>query len=271
MNVFYNISQLDTPFPKGGRIVSLVPSQTELLFDLGLSDSIVGVTKFCIHPKEARKKAIIGGTKQVDFAKIADLNPHVIIGNKEENAQDFMEQLALKYPVFMSDIFTLDDAYTMIRGIGDLTHTTEKAVNIIEEIEHNFANFAFKKSLSANDAPHKTCLYLIWQQPYMAAAGNTFIDDMLQKAGLRNVLTDSLRYPALTPDEIAELQPDYIFLSSEPFPFKEKHIAALREICPNAAIRLVDGELFSWYGSRLRDAPAYFASLHSQNKFVATE
>jgi ABC-type Fe3+-hydroxamate transport system substrate-binding protein len=157
MNIFRKISLHDTVFPKGGRIVSLVPSQTELLFDLGLADSVVGVTKFCIHPAAARERAIIGGTKQVDFDKIAGLKPDLIIGNKEENAQGFMEQLALKYPVYMSDIYTLDDAYAMISAIGDLTYTAEIAANIRAEIVRNFALFTKNRGFSATNTLPKTC------------------------------------------------------------------------------------------------------------------
>ena len=257
MNVLYNISKFDAPFPKNGKIVSLVPSQTELLFDLGLSNNIVGVTKFCIHPFAARKKTAIGGTKKVDADLIISLKPDLIIGNKEENEREFMQNLAQRCCVFMSDIFTLDDSLEMIRRVGVLTDTSAKAQQIIDKIDAEFD----KIDQNRPDFGLKTCLYLIWRKPYMAAASDTFIDDMLRRAGFKNAVADLSRYPELTIEQIAARKPDTIFLSSEPFPFKEKHIYELQRACPNAKIQIVDGELFSWYGSRLQHAPVYFNGL----------
>ncbi len=263
MSILQNISKSNLQFPKGGKIISLVPSQTELLFDLGLSNQIVGVTRFCVHPFAAQKKQIIGGTKKVDFDKILALKPDLILGNKEENERGFMLQLAHKHHVVMSDIFTLEHALGMITEVGELTHTSEKAQQIANEISTEFQNLQ-QKNQKNNDFTQKTpkkCLYLIWRKPYMAVAKDTFIDDMLEKIGLENALHDQTRYPELSPAQIADYQPDCIFLSNEPFPFKAQHIAELQKICPNAEIKLVDGEFFSWYGSRLRKAPAYFATL----------
>ncbi len=263
MNILKNISQTNLPFLKGGKIISLVPSQTELLFDLGLADQIIGVTRFCVHPFAAKKKPIIGGTKKVDFDKIVALKPNLILGNKEENEREFMELLARKQHVVMSDIFTLEHALKMIAEVGTLTHTTEKAQKIIAEITSEFDNLKQKleQNKTANTGKTKKCLYLIWRKPYMAAAKNTFIDDMLQKIGFENALHDQTRYPQLSTAQIAEYKPDCIFLSNEPFPFKKQHIVELQKICPEAEIKLVDGEFFSWYGSRLRKAPAYFETL----------
>ncbi|MCO6360131.1 ABC transporter substrate-binding protein [Roseivirga pacifica] len=236
------------------RIVSLVPSQTELLYDLGLGDRVVGVTKFCIHPKDWRKtKTIVGGTKNYRFDKIDTLNPDLIIGNKEENEREGIEQLAQLYPVWMSDIYTLADAFEMMRGVGEITGVQDRVEQLIADMKGGFSQLESKKT-------GKRVLYLIWQKPYMAAGSQTFIDEMLKACGFVNAISEG-RYPALTVEEIPALKPDLIFLSSEPYPFKEKHLKALQAIAPNSEVKLVDGEMFSWYGSRLRLATAYFQTL----------
>lgn len=236
------------------RIISLVPSQTELLHDLGLGDRVVGITKFCIHPESWRsEKTIVGGTKQYHFDRIEGLQPDLILGNKEENEKDGIEQLALQYPVWMSDIATLDDALLMIRQVGGLVNKTSEAGVIADSIQSGFAGI--KPSFR-----NPSTLYLIWKGPYMAAGKGTFIDAMMQCAGYENCIGES-RYPILTLDEIEDLNPESILLSSEPYPFKEQHVEELKELLPNAEIQLVDGELFSWYGSRLIKSADYFAMM----------
>lgn len=235
------------------RIVSLVPSQTELLYDLGLDQEVVGITKFCIHPTEWRnRKTIIGGTKQFDFDAIHKLAPDLILGNKEENYREGIEMLKQKYPVWMSDIFILNDALNMIEQIGMLTHKKERAGQLVQEIQQQFTNI---KTFNG-----ERVLYLIWRKPWMVAGANTFIDNMLSMSGLLNVVAQE-RYPELTAEVIKQLNPDFIFLSSEPYPFKEKHKAELQLILPNAEVVLVDGEMFSWYGSRMLKLPTYLHSL----------
>ena len=245
------------PFPPR-RIVSLVPSQAELLFDLDLGEKVVGVTKFCIHPIEARAKAmVIGGTKNFDFEKIAALNPDLIIGNKEENYQDGIEQLAATYLVWLSDISNLPDALEMIRRVGFIAGAKEKAESLTAEIAASFAALA----TAAAEAETTAVAYFIWRKPYMVAATGTFIGDMLGRPGFRNVFASQARYPEITAEQLAAAGPQRILLSSEPYPFGEKHIAEFQAICPNAKTEIVDGELFSWYGSRLRKSAAYFNSL----------
>ena len=236
------------------RIISLVPSQTEFLFDLGLDEEIIGITKFCIHPGEkVKNKTRIGGTKQFKFEVIDQLNPDLIIGNKEENYKEGIEQLQAKYPVWMSDIYTLADACAMMRSLGELTGRREQARKIVDEIEAGFA------ALSA-PAVRPRVLYLIWKEPYMCAGKETFIDEMISAGGFINCL-EHVRYPSLTDEEIRVLQPDIIMLSSEPYPFREKHVAEFRQLCPSAQVRIVDGELFSWYGSRLRETAGYLKKI----------
>ena len=222
----------------------MVPSQTELLFDLGLEDRVVGVTWFCIHPKDKCKaKAQIGGTKNLKIDKIRELNPDLILANKEENEQLQIEELAKEFPVWISDIRTLDDALKMMVLVGQITGTYSKSQNMISEIEAVFKNLP--------QSPPLRTLYLIWREPYMSIGSDTFIHDMLTRSGLLNVCADSARYPELSREDLRALAPELILLSSEPYPFKEKHILELQEILPNARIQLVDGEMYSWYGSRL--------------------
>lgn len=241
-------------FPQ--RVVSLVPSQTELLYDLGLGDRVVGITKFCIHPEEwFRTKARVGGTKKVDMGKVRALRPDLIIGNKEENERADIEFLEKEFPVWMSDIHDLDGALDMIQRIGAITGTDDQAHRIRSSINTAFAGL---KPIE----PALSVAYFIWHGPLMVAGGNTFITDMLGRCGSVNVFADrNERYVEITPAELAAADPDVILLSSEPFPFGEKHLMEFNMICPGAPVRLVDGEMFSWYGSRLAQAPAYFGTL----------
>jgi ABC-type Fe3+-hydroxamate transport system substrate-binding protein len=238
------------------RIISLVPSQTELLYDLGLGDRVIGITKFCVHPEEwFRTKPRVGGTKKVDLDKVRALKPDLIIGNKEENEKKDIETLAREFPVWISDVRDLPGALDMIRRVGELTGTSPKAEEIASRIEQRF-------TMLAPLDPTLTVAYLIWREPYMAAGHGTFVNDMLRRCGLVNVFDEGdARYPEITPQELAEADPDLILLSSEPYPFQEKHFAELNMICPGTPVRLVDGELFSWYGSRLLRSPSYFNGL----------
>ncbi len=243
-----NLSFPDVP----KRIISLVPSQTELLVDLGLFDSLVGVTKFCEFPTYIKKeKAIVGGTKNYRFDVIDSLRPDLIIGNKEENDQAGIEKLMSKYPVWMSDIYTLSDSYDMIERLGDLLDVSQRAKIITERLRMDFDQ---KPEAKGN------AVYLIWNDPIMAAGKKTFIDEMLPWAGFQNAITIN-RYPELTMEELKKFNPDYLLLSSEPFPFKSKHIQAFQDQLPETKVKLVDGAYFSWYGTRLLGARDYFASI----------
>jgi ABC-type Fe3+-hydroxamate transport system substrate-binding protein len=242
-----------TNFPK--RIISLVPSQTELLFDLGLEKEIIGITKFCIHPTQWFKlKKRIGGTKNIDIELVKKLKPNLIIANKEENTKEQIEQLFAIAPVWISDINCLLGAYDMIEKIGIVTKRVEAANKINQEIQLSFQH------LSKLKMPKNVC-YLIWQNPYMTVGGDTFINDILQTCGLKNVFSNYNRYPIIATDEIKDANPEIIFLSSEPYPFKAKHIDTLQQQFPNTNIKLVNGEMFSWYGSRLLKTVKYFNAL----------
>ncbi|SNS72316.1 substrate-binding protein [Belliella buryatensis] len=235
------------------RIISLVPSQTELLVDLGLRDELVGITKFCIHPKGLKKdKQIIGGTKNFHFDKIDALQPDLIIGNKEENYQEGIAQLAEKYPVWVSDIYTLKDSLEMIAMLAEMTGVQDLAQDLIAEIS---------TSLQQPLPKLGTAIYLIWNNPIMCAGQDNFINEMLNVAGFENLIQES-RYPELSISTIASLNPDFLLLSSEPFPFKDQHLKIFEAHLPQTKIMIVDGELFSWYGSRLKKSMNYFNELH---------
>lgn len=237
------------------RIISLVPSQTELLYTLGLDEAVVGITKFCVHPPSwFRTKSRIGGTKAVDPARLDALRPDLIIANKEENEKPQVEALAARYPVWISDIKTLNDALDMIRGIGAITGKSHEAQALASDITARFQQLP----RAATPTP---AAYLIWRNPYMAVGGDTFISHMLQYAGYTNVFAGQDRYPSIDLTSLSGHQNLHILLSSEPYPFRQRHIDEIKEVLPQAAIRLVDGEYFSWYGSRLLDAPAYFRSV----------
>ena len=237
------------------RIVSLVPSQTELLFSLGLEDRIVGLTKFCIHPQpHVKQKTIIGGTKNFRFDEIDRLQPDLIIGNKEENYKEGIEALQQKYPVWMSDIYAMEDALQMMREVGQLTGTAARAAELAGEISTGFA------ALRPVQPPISTA-YFIWRAPYMAVGSHNIIAHILQRCGFRNVFSDLARYPEITPELLQQAAPQLVLLSSEPYPFQEKHIAEFQALCPQALVKVADGEMFSWYGSRLLHAPAYLQGL----------
>jgi len=240
------------------RIVSLVPSQTELLYDLQLDDEVVGITKFCVHPEEwFHSKIRVGGTKQIKTDIILRLKPDLIIANKEENVKEQIEELAQHHPVWTSDVNDLGSACDMIRQIGLLTGRSKITEEIVQRINKNFSRLS-------TPGPVLRTSYLIWKNPYMTAGGDTFIHSMLEIAGFENIFGGKSRYPELTIEELQTRNPRLILLSSEPFPFKQKHIEELQPFFPNTKIMLVDGEMFSWYGSRLLHAPGYLKSLRAK-------
>ncbi|MCR8556740.1 helical backbone metal receptor [Mucilaginibacter sp. BJC16-A38] len=258
MPIYYDQLNREINLPEvPKRIISIVPSQTELLFYLGLDEEIIGITKFCIHPAEKFKSTTkIGGTKQLDIGKIKSLQPDLIIANKEENERSQLEELMQYFPVWISDIYDLPGALEMVERVGVMVNRTTEANDLSNEIIQKFIDL--KPAASS-----LRVAYFIWRKPYMVTGQNTFIDSMLQQCGLTNAF-DVERYPEVDEQSLIESKPDVILLSSEPYPFKEKHINELQRIVPSATIKLVDGEMFSWYGSRLLEAPAYFTRLISE-------
>jgi ABC-type Fe3+-hydroxamate transport system substrate-binding protein len=236
------------------KIISLVPSQSELLWHLGLREELAGITKFCIHPDEMfRTIPRVGGTKTVNIEKVRAIGPHLIIANKEENERSDIEALQKEFKVHITDIYNLDDALEMIETVGQLVNKPGEGKKLSAAIRKRFDVLPVLSS-------RKKAVYLIWKDPFMAAGKNTFIDDMLLRAGFENIVTTS-RYPELTMEKIIALQPEVVLLSSEPYPFKEKHIGEFAAAGLKAQV--VDGEMFSWYGSRLLEAPEYFKDLRT--------
>lgn len=260
------------------RIVSLVPSQTELLFSLGLDEEVVGISKFCIHPDQwFRTKQRVGGTKTVKKDAVKALQPDLIIANKEENVKEQIEELQQIAPVWVSDIKTLDDALKMIISIGKLVNKHERANELLSQIKEAFEQITPVKE-KVNIA------YFIWKDPYMVAGGDTFIHDMLSRCGFTNIFQNLNRYPEISIGKYSINNPQqsinntssvndhpsslsnchFLLLSSEPYPFKQKHMQELQTLLPFTKIMLVDGEMFSWYGSRLLYSAQYFKKLISQ-------
>lgn len=240
------------------RIISLVPSQTELLYSLSLEEETIAITKFCIHPAQwFATKPKIGGTKTADIEKIIALEPDLVIANKEENIKEQVELLASLFPVWVTDVNNLEDAYHMIEDIGMLTGKEKVAGMLKNEIQFLFNNY-IQQNVLINLIP---TIYLIWKKPYMTVGADTFISSMMHTAGFKNVLADQTRYPVITVEQIKSTGCKLILLSSEPYPFKQKHINELQNELPGITIRLVDGEMFSWYGSRLLLVPDYFKEL----------
>ncbi|MFV9550454.1 ABC transporter substrate-binding protein [Algibacter sp. PT7-4] len=241
------------------RIISLVPSQTELLCDLGLEANLVGVTKFCVHPHHIKTKVmVVGGTKQINLDKIKALQPDIILCNKEENTKEIVEACQLICLVHVSDIFNIEDSLELILQYGAIFNTEPLAKIIVNKIKNEAEKFnVFIKHYNSLNA-----MYFIWKNPWMVAGNNTFINYLLALNKFNNVFLNKARYPEINLNNTEEnRRVEVIFLSSEPFPFKDSHKKELQEIFPNATVMLVDGEMFSWYGSRLTKAFAYFKKL----------
>ncbi len=244
-------------YPK--KIISLVPSQTELLFDLGLREEVIGITKFCIHPNEwFRNKIRIGGTKKLNIERIKSLNPDLIIANKEENNEEEISILFQNFPLWISDIKNLDDAINMIRELSKVINKEQEGILVIKSIESEF------EKLKQSDFKTHTCAYIIWNEPMMTVGGDTFISKMMNYAGFKNVFEEKRRYPVLPADDLKNSSPEIILLSSEPYPFKEKNLQHFRYNFPGSKVVLVDGEMFSWYGSRLIKTPSYLLQLREK-------
>jgi iron complex transport system substrate-binding protein len=237
---------------KPKRIVSLVPSTTETLFALDCGDRVVGVTRFCVHPPEARERArVVGGTKNPRIETILALSPDLVLANQEENRREDVERLRAAVPVHLFFPRNVPEAVFDIRALGDLVGEPENAAALANEIEAAREGFLQVKRKPV------VYLYLIWRRPYMVAGPETFIDSLLAEAGFVNAAPmDRGRYPEMALAEVDRCEADVLFLASEPFPFEAKHLA---EFGRRAV--LADGELLSWHGARLRAGVPYARSL----------
>lgn len=241
------------------RIVSLVPSQTELLYDLALESEIVGITKFCVQPYHFKStKKIVGGTKKVDFEKIKALKPDFILCNKEENSYDFLMQLEAIAPTYFSDVATFEDTFKLITDVGQICGRRTESSNLINKINfklNDFQNFM-------EDKPVRKAAYFIWANPWMVAGNDTFINEMMKLNKFTNIYENMSRYPKVEINRIRhEGDPDVVLLSSEPFPFKDEHAIEIGKFTNRTATVFADGEMFSWFGSRMLLAFDYFKQL----------
>ncbi|SMP33372.1 ABC transporter substrate-binding protein [Chryseobacterium profundimaris] len=235
------------------KVISLVPSITEALFDLGLTENeIIGRTKFCIHPSEGVKNVpVIGGTKNINIDKIKALHPDLILANKEENVKEQVESLMNDYKVIVTNVENIEDNYYLLKTLGNIFNKEEKAqcfnLKIYDVLNETKINSNIKVA------------YLIWKNPYMTIGSDTFIHKILGEIGFENIFKDRKRYPVIETEDLADAE--IIMLSSEPFPFKEKHIEELKIVYPDKKIMIVDGEAFSWYGTHIAKCESYFKEL----------
>ncbi len=235
------------------RIVSLVPSLTETLADMGMADRIRGVTKFCVHPNGLQKRVkLIGGTKNPRIEEIISLKPDLIVANKEENRLEDIQILQQHTQVYVSEVKTFSDIIGFINDMNTII-PTQKGQKLAEKLQ--------KLKKPGNQTIISVC-YLIWKEPYMSVGYDTFIHCMLDRYGLKNIFRHQIRYPETSIEEIKRLQPQVILLSSEPYPFKESHQREIQALIPNSRVILVDGEMFSWYGSRILQADKFIKGLH---------
>jgi len=254
-----NIIQLETP-PR--RIVSLFPSQTHLLWKLGLDKEVVGLTRFCKYPPQWKKeKRVVGGTKDVKPERVAELRPDLILANKEENTKEIVEKLKDIAPVYVSEVETWQDNLDFVKNIGMLTGTSDKARLLVDEMEEKRRHYEKQRPSRPMDA-----LYFIWRNPWMTAGKHTFINTMLELAGFKNLTPEEKgRYPAWETGELRALHPEAVLLCDEPFPFKPgKHYDEVKNLFPSARILFVRGEPFTWFGAYPVNAFDYFSTLQKQ-------
>lgn len=239
------------------RIISLVPAITETMYHLGLEDKIVGRTRFCIHPKDKVQQAInIGGTKEIKLDWIHELKPDLIIAEKEENTKEIVETLEQFYPVFVFEVKSIADVYRMIADVGRLTEREAESTNLVEGIQREISHLPNVKG--------KRAAYVIWQRPYMVVGKDTYIQSLLTEMGFTNPFTAlEGRYPAVTEEDFRQAELDFILLATEPYPFREKHIAEFQAMLPDVKPVIVDGEMF-WYGAKMMQAAAYFREKFSR-------
>lgn len=229
------------------RIISLVPSLTELLIDLGLDAQLAGRTRFCVHPKpQVESIPIMGGTKNPRLDKIRQAHPDLIIANKEENRAPDIRELMEDFEVEVTDIATIEDALITIHQLGQKLGVADQSIALIQDIQSRLEE--------RPEEPDLRTAYLIWKDPWMTVGRDTYIHDVLGHWNMPNVFSGQQRYPKFELDALKSYHPDLILLSSEPYPFEEKHLAQIEDACPAARVLLVEGEWFSWYGSHMKHA-----------------
>jgi ABC-type Fe3+-hydroxamate transport system substrate-binding protein len=239
------------------RIVSLVPSTTELLCALGLADALVGVTVYCVEPREVvRGKIRVGGEKDPDLEAIRRLAPDLVVANIEENRREDVEALrAAGIEVFITYPRSVVESFAMIRELGAATGAAPAAARLLAELEP--LHTAVRERLAGRRAT--PCFYPIWREPWMTIGHDTYIHDLLATCGGANVFADRSRYPTISLDDVAARAPEVVLLPDEPFRFRRAHLRDFEAYPAMPAVRhgrlrLVDGKRFSWHGPRLAEA-----------------
>jgi ABC-type hemin transport system substrate-binding protein len=228
------------------RIVSLVPSLSETICDLGLRDQLVGCTNFCVEPRDLHRTALrVGGTKDFDLNQIRSLSPTHILCNQEENPREPILELARDIPTLVTFPKGPEDVPGMLRDIGRfLDCDTEKEAVAIEMLLN-----------APKRHPSRRFLYLIWQNPYMIAGPDCYISRTLGSIGWVNAYEGVERYPALDTEAMAACKADIILMSSEPYPFRRRDAERLKAQWPMAPrLARIDGQMLSWFGTRTREA-----------------
>ncbi|MDV7185984.1 helical backbone metal receptor [Lutibacter sp. TH_r2] len=244
------------------KIVSLVPSQTELLYDLALENEIIGITNFCVHPFNLKStKVIVGGTKKVDYEKIKELKPDFILCNKEENSYEMLPELEKIAPTYFSDVNTIQDSIDLILHLGSILNRRTESDNMAHKIEYKLADF---KEYMKNK-PIRKVAYFIWANPWMVAGNDTYINEILKLNKFDNIYGHMSRYPKINIEKIRwEGDPDVLIFSSEPYKFEDKHAMEIGSFTNRSITVFGDGEMFSWFGSRMLLAFDYFKELHKK-------
>lgn len=220
------------------RVVSLVPSLTETLFDLGAGDSVVGITDYCIFPPDLDRPRV-GGTKNPRVGQIRALRPDLVHMNLEENLKRHADQIAEFAQVFVTEPKSVDDVVVLLETLGDLHDRKERAKHLIADLE----SARFKTDPFTFACP-------IWKDPWMWCGGDTYVSGLVESTGGRNVLCDRTRYPTMPVEEIAALKPDVIFLPDEPYVFTNRDAEQLRSSMPARIIGPFPGHFFTWHGTR---------------------
>lgn len=245
------------------RIVSLVPSITELLFDLGLQANVVGRTGFCVHPRDlVRKVPKVGGTKTIDTARIRRLAPTHLIVNIDENPRGLVQELAKLVPhVVVTHPLGPRDNLALYRLLGGIFSREARAEELCRRFEHVFDELVSE----ACSWSRQKVLYLVWKAPWMTVSRDTYISRSLATVGWDTTAPDSVaRYPSvdLKPELLATL--DFVLLSSEPYSFRERHCVEILDLLPpgsHTRVVLIDGAMTSWYGSRAIQGLSYLREL----------
>jgi len=250
------------PAGDGAHIVSLVPSITELLFDLGLGGALVGRTAFCVHPADRIKTVrSVGGTKQVNFEKLRRAAPTHVVVNIDETPRDLAEEIAgMGITVVVTHPIEVRDNIVLYRLIGGLFGREAEAEALVGRFDDAYADVR----RAAEALPERRVLYLIWKEPWMTVSAETYIARMLALIGWTTVGHDpNVRYPAIELTESFLNGTDLVLFSTEPFPFTDRHIADFAEAFPGHAAKahLIDAQMTSWYGSRAIAGLRYLGAL----------